>query len=576
MTAPLIAMDPPWTCDSLRTEIAVRSRRHGARQRGVLDLPDELLLAIFEFVDGFDFDPSSRSLALDRAPWCDGDHGDVPPPMYYCGRTRVSDIKSVRLVCRRFNALASGLLVRLVRVYPTAASLAQFDAISRHPTISKGVRGVFVVLHFYADECLDFREFVKTHANELSNQRTQFEESSRAAGRPSGLRDEDAAEVLDKAFEAYNYLDSMYLNPGDGSDDDGGGLDGSFDDDVNDANDGETPGDPLGREFEARRRRIHRIHQEFCWRLNEAEVLVDGGAFAQAMGTAMARLPGPLELGFGDSDFVRPRELMVGYGIDIWDAVHRRMLQPGRALECRRSDLDLPCYELVPGIITAAVQAGALPFALRLHLTTVGYPNELDPSPDGRKAIASGMSNLREFSFSYIDYAKWDSAPMAFLSGNLNEFLAPCLDMPNLRRVTVDLGVYALYEPLLDVAEILGMRARPCLTDLSLCGFIVRLPYLVQLLRGLPDRLDRLHLAGIELRDGTWREALDVLRTKQYGMVRLEEACGAECGAMLPKDYRDVFEELGDTGTNIATLYIMGHDPEAPNPLQKLEDNMAG
>jgi hypothetical protein len=45
---------------------------------------------------------------------------------------------------------------------------------------------------------------------------------------------------------------------------------------------------------------------------------------------------------------------------------------------------------------------------------------------------------------------------------------------------------------------------------------------------------------------------------------------------MLPKDYRDVFEELGDTGTNIATLYIMGHDPEAPNPLQKLEDNAAG
>jgi len=480
-------------------------------------------------------------------------------------------------VCRRFNALASGLLVRLVRVYPTAASLAQFDAISRHPTISKGVRGVFVVLHFYAVECLDFRRFVRTHTFELSRQRTQFEESSRAGGQPSGLHDEDAAEVLDKALEAYNYLDSMYLNPGDGSDDDGGGLDGSSDDDVNDANDGETPGDPLGREFEARRRRIHRIHEEFCSRLNEAEVLVDGGAFAQAMGTAMARLPGPLELGFGDSDSVRPREVMVGYGIDIWDAVYRRMLQPGCWPECRRGDLDLPCYEVVTGIITAAVQAGALPCALRLHLASLGYPRELDPSPDGRKAIVSGMPNLREFSFSYVDYANWESAAaVGSLSGNLNEFLAPCLDMPNLRRVTVDLGCCALYVPLLDLAEILGMRARPCLTDLSLCGFVVRLPYLVQLLRALPDRLDRLHLAGIDLQDGTWREALDVLRTKQYGMVRLEEACGAECGAMLPKDYRDVFEELGDTGTNIASVYIMGLDPEAPNPLQKPEDNMAG
>ncbi len=579
-------MDPPPTCDplatahgsrdsrkiledtqdSLRAEIAALSRRRGVGCRGLFDLPDELLLAIFQFVDGFDFDPSSRSAPL--GPYRrSGDDDEDPPPMYCCGRTRVPDIKNIRLVCRRFSTLAAGLLVRLVRVYPTAASLARFDAISRHPTISKGVRGVLVVLHFSDFQYLDFRSFIARHSAELRDHLARFETSSRADERRSIFDADDALEVIESARKAYSIVHHMRFER---AEDDAGGD--YSDDEV----DGESAPSPEGEAYEVHRQRIRGIHQQLRRRDTEDRPLLStAGGFAQGMGTAMARLPGPLELGFGDGDFVRLRELMVGYGIDVWDALHRRMLQPPTGPECSRRVSGVTCDELIPDIITAAGQAGASLGALRLDLTIQNDPIEIGPKPDACKAITSGMPHLHEFSFSYLGYAG-DNDPYGDLASyGLYEFLAACLDMPNLRKVTVDLGHYAYYEPNANLADILGTRARPCLTDLTLRGFTVELPYLVQLLEGLPERLDGLHLESVCLDEGTWREALDVLRTKIYSRLRLEDLDGAECDDMPRGEYDEVFGECRADGATRATLYVMRHDPEAPNPLRKREEEMA-
>lgn len=111
---------------SLRFRINELSRPY-LRKLSILDLPDEILLEIFEHVENFDLDGG-------------------PLPYSYNDRGR-KDIKNTRLVCQRFCDVSSQLLVRVVRVYFNEASLARLDEISRHPTIAKGVRAVGVVLN---------------------------------------------------------------------------------------------------------------------------------------------------------------------------------------------------------------------------------------------------------------------------------------------------------------------------------------------------------------------------------------------------------------------------------------------
>ncbi|KAJ4291419.1 hypothetical protein N0V88_006012 [Collariella sp. IMI 366227] len=128
----------------LRARINRLSRPH-LGNLNILDLPDEILLEIFELVEGFDLDHSYPG---------------------YFGASR-NDIKNSRLVCRRFCDVSSQLLVRLVRVRFDEPSLARLEAISRHPAIAKGVRVVQVVLHFYNRSLTNFNRFLSYHSDEL-------------------------------------------------------------------------------------------------------------------------------------------------------------------------------------------------------------------------------------------------------------------------------------------------------------------------------------------------------------------------------------------------------------------------
>lgn len=121
----------------------------------ILDLPDEILLEIFEHVEDFDANfpfPHEDFLRDDER----------------------EDVRSLRLVCRRFADASSQLLVRVVRVHANEPSIARLEAISRHPTIAKGVRFVRVVFHLYNASFADFDWFFISHADELADQIDSF------------------------------------------------------------------------------------------------------------------------------------------------------------------------------------------------------------------------------------------------------------------------------------------------------------------------------------------------------------------------------------------------------------------
>ena len=89
-------------------------------RRQLLDFPDETLLEIFDYFD-FDYDSHEPHAVA----WF-GECEDYYP---------IHNIKSLRLVCRRFCALASGLLVRDAHLDLSRESLARLQEISCHPVI---------------------------------------------------------------------------------------------------------------------------------------------------------------------------------------------------------------------------------------------------------------------------------------------------------------------------------------------------------------------------------------------------------------------------------------------------------
>jgi hypothetical protein len=113
----------------------------------LLDMPDEVLIKIFEDIKGW-----TGNMA----------------PFYELGNMG-EDVKNLRLTCRRFCSTSSDLLLRFVRVELNPSSLSQFEEISRHPTISNGVRCVRVVLPLYnATLAQDISTFAQHNAQELA------------------------------------------------------------------------------------------------------------------------------------------------------------------------------------------------------------------------------------------------------------------------------------------------------------------------------------------------------------------------------------------------------------------------
>lgn len=110
---------------------------------GILKLPNELLLRIFE---------------LGTPPSDEEPRGTIP---------------SLRLTCRLFNELTSHLLLEWMEVdISRPVTLSRFQIFAANPKIAKGVRALYIRLHFYhpwvAATFENFEELIKSEWEERS------------------------------------------------------------------------------------------------------------------------------------------------------------------------------------------------------------------------------------------------------------------------------------------------------------------------------------------------------------------------------------------------------------------------
>ena len=484
----------------------------------ILDLPDEILLEIFEHVENFDLNS---------------------PLLYYYDPGR-KDIKNTRLVCRRFCDVSSQLLVRFVRVHFNETSLARLDEISRHPTIAKGVRAVRVVLHLYNSSFADFDWFISYHTDEAEEQVDVFDRAK--VWELSKIPEQTASEMIASGWAVVSALRQLEsADPADGE---------------------------YTREDEEHRARLDEIHREYLILLEKQESLIRSGKISWMVGSAIARMPGARKLDFGDADFdcMADRRLM-SPGVDPWVALHRLILQPLTGYHAKKHGLELPDYQCVIDVIDSVRSAGALLNNIDIKLSTVGCPGSLAVTSDIRQEFSSGMRQLKAFAFRCDDSLDEQDAD------NLNKFLSVCLDTPNLKTLKLDMRGQEAETTRVDVGKIMGSQSRHELTDVFLGRVAIDLFNLVLFLNRLPESMYALYQEDVRLLSGTWKQALDVLRKKTSLVVIFREPHGAECDDMPLEGYKRAFSSK-DSYQSEAEFYIRSRDSWRPNPIQALEDGL--
>lgn len=501
---------------SIRRRIADMTR-HQVRHLNVLDLPEEILVAIFRCVEDSDL-PST----LDHD-WGDGE-----------------DIASARQVCRRFCYAASGFLVRRICVEPTKASLARLDEVSRHPAIAAGVYHVRLVLRFYNPSFANIGNFVSYHTQSLGEQIETWKES-RPDPDDVGVHEEAAIEnaeefvtTLIRDKTATRYFRNLFGDDYDTMD------------------------------------WLSQVHSEYLQLVEEQRWLLDEGRFAQAAGSAMARMPRARHLEIVDTE--PPEVALWGPGVEPWSAMEEYMRQPMGDISRNLRGILPPNDQCVVDMLNGVRGGGTCLETLAISLRSPGLVWSMTPTTDAHRELASGLQKLKGF--------KWETkAAMAAKSvDGVEKFLRACIDTPSLEHIHIDLRRQTENEPSpsIDMGKVMGATDRKLLRSLWLCRVNFHLDDLKVFLNHLTHERVSLSMADLYLLSGTCQELLDILRNKEAGSKWLRRPEGQDTEDMSDEDYRNIF--LGEDGRGgLAQLYMSKKMSgwSAPNPIQALEERQA-
>ncbi|KEZ43889.1 hypothetical protein SAPIO_CDS4063 [Scedosporium apiospermum] len=426
----------------------------------------------------------------------------------------------------------SQLLVRLVRVSFDELSLTRLEEISHHPAIAKGVRVVQIALHFYNIALNDFDRFISYLIDMLENQVNLFD-----ALKDFNIPEQSALEMIADTRAVILELHQLASTQPE-----------------------------LGEHFQEEqglRARLEEICSEHLTLFEKQQSLIWSGRFSQAVGSAIARMPGARRLDFNDTEFAVStgnRQLMIPKG-NTWRALRRFILQSLTGYRAKAHSLDLPNYQCIAKIVDAVRCAGVSLKTIKIELSDLGCPGSLMPSPDIRREFSSGLQQLAEFKF------ECDSPDEQDAEG-LNDALSVYVDTPSLQKLSLDMRSYDAGEPgRIDIGQIMGSRSRDRLTDISFAYAAMDFSRMVQFLNRLPQSTTCISLIDVRLLSGTWKEALDALRKKNIRIVHLSEPKGAECDNMSPEDYKRIFDDKCAYRT-LAELYITNRISQQRNPLE--------
>ncbi|KAI5924178.1 hypothetical protein F4810DRAFT_148965 [Camillea tinctor] len=509
-----------------------RYSRRGIRSLQLLDLPDEILILVFEQVKGWwlnegSFDPYS--------------HGQ-------------RDIMSVRLVCRRFCHASTHLLIHFLTVSMDPPSLLRLAEVSRHPAIRKGVRGVRVLLDFY-DPALadDFWRFVGVRKDDLNNSVNDIQARLRQVrtshpGWSASRRNEFIEQLRAELQEKRSLLSSF----------DGFGEDNAA-----------VP-QPSVDQSTFYRRIFDAAHREYKRRLREQQQIQESGTFVQDVANAIAMLPAMRVLQLCD----RRQRMALGSGREN---LYNVMIGPMEWTQATRHRLGTPPVDLLVKMISALGEKRVFLTTIDIEVSPPDDYSALSLSDEDCRNLSAAARYLRHFSFGPPPFCRINQQPRKPEEGRqLLRFTNALLNTDTLRSVNVDfscLRVKDMPSPF-NTGAIDTSHASPGLSLMCFSNMSVHLEDLEQ----YSPTEELIWLNGLHLLSGTWAEALDILREKYHKLrddngnnvrcheMMLLDPSGAECNSLPEEKYIEIFSKVLPQGGSRAENFIWGFT--GVNPLR--------
>lgn len=555
----------------------------------ILSLPNELLIEIFSAVKA---------------------HNPANKAQHTSFASSSRDIANVRLVCRRFEACSSHLLVHYVRLDGiNSESLEKLEAISRHPVIRNGVHIVRLVTHFYTSTYAnDVRRFAWYAVNRVFGQALRYKEDLEAAEDDDGdgydERREKGAVALANVKAILKTWGRVSLE---GMEDDIGSWSIDFDKSDQDcmALRRRNSGDQEKSEVERHLQLLYIAHQLYRLRYQDQEQFRQNDAFIERVAAAMARMPKAKGIEFHDFQPPQYQDLHDDRDADSSDSFSQEtdeyaglvdiesLVQPTSWDEATDRQLGEPPVELLFRLPIAVHRAGARLDRISMQTNTCAehyYP--LFERVGMRDFIELGTAinrmNLKSFIFLHQEEPKprVRRTPSPEEIDAFDSFISAMTNSRGLERcwLRVDSGwsdggldadrQSGLGPFLLPEADSLDRWGQPdwgSLRDIHLSDFALHLSDLERLAAQLKEsgtRLEFLTLQRTRLLSGTWAQALEILRKVEVEYEKqLIEPKGAECEdvtMMRGGRYDAVFGRSWDETRSLADDFINGdmkHNP---------------
>lgn len=560
--------------------------------RNILSLPNELLIGIFSAVKAYN--PGNKAHHTSFA-------------------SSSEDIANVRLVCRRFAACSSDLLVHYVRLNGiNSESLEKLEAISKHPIIRNGVHIVRLVTQFYTSAYAnDVRRFAWYAVNRVFGQALQFKEDLKEAedGDTEGIgtRREQAAVVLAKVKAILKTWGRVSL---DGMQDAIGSWSIDFDKSNQDcmALRRRNSGDPEKSEEERHLQLLHIAHQLYRLRYQDQERLRQNDAFIDRFAAAMARMPKAKGIEFHDFQLPKYESLQqlgdAGQGDSFLPGIDEyaglvdidSLVQPASWEEATDRQIGEPPVELLLRLPIAIHQAGARLDRISMQTNTCAehyYPlfEKVGMNDFISLGTAINRMNLKSFIFLHQEEMRprVRQTPSPEEIDAFDSFISAMTNSGGLERFWLRLdrgwpdggldadrqsGLGPFLLPDDDSLDRWGQPDWRSLRDIHLSDFSLHLSDLERLAAQLKEsgtRLEFLTLQRTRLLSGTWAQALEILRKVDVEYEKqLIDPKGAECEdvtMMRGGRYDAVFGKSWDETRSLADDFINGDTKH--NPLQE-------
>jgi hypothetical protein len=535
----------------------------------VVDLPQEILSMIFANFEDVPTPPIQDPVGSTSF------EEDLPKP-------DVASIKSIRLTCRAFCEAGSRFLLPVVDVSFTRACVQRLEEISNHPSISRGVQIIRIHTDAYNHSlanslnqfCCQISQKLGvlpfTFATQATSVQRQVTKDCLLAGlipKPKFLKIRGLQMALKDAQELEAIVDklihrvdqaALHLDP--------------FETKINKA--------------------IVKAHEEYKQRYLEQESLAKDARICANISTAMSLMPSVQRLCITECGPRKPEIL----GDSLYEPVDVQKWRSALKSSNIFRNMMLHTGTCPPTLLE---WKGEPPFSLVLQLPlllSAGSRNlthlDIDIPPIGETSLGIESRHLESLRRACQQLKSIKVRMKRFrnfldILGNpatVYALLEPMLASPGLEVVKLDLStqceLFLVSDPE-SIGSLLTGLSWNKLRTIHLSHVAIEADKLREVLGKAPGRI-HLDLNGIFLMEGTWAEALEILRAKADSSSRVvnPRGVGVELNSLSTKEAGYLRQEFDSEHRNgwysaqrcpgPASFYIRGGN--IPNPLIRVDD----